>query len=212
VWCGGSVGSRWYLELDPVMLGSCFGSVLAAAVDGDEQAFARLWRDLHPAVLRYLRVVAPEAAEDVASEAWLEVVRGLGQFTGDEAGFRSWVFTIARHRALDDHRRRARRSTVPLPIELPAQPQADSDPADQVLEGLSTRAALAVIAQLSRDQAEVVLLRVVAGLGTEQVARILGKRPGAVRVLAHRGLRRLAERLEPDQQRERLFRGRFKEV
>jgi RNA polymerase sigma-70 factor, ECF subfamily len=161
------------------MLGSCFGAVLAAAVDGDEQAFARLWRDLHPAVLRYLRVVAPEAAEDVASETWLEVVRGLGQFTGDEAGFRSWVFTIARHRAL---------------------------------EGLSTRAALAVIAQLSRDQAEVVLLRVVAGLGTEQVARILGKRPGAVRVLAHRGLRRLAERLEPDQQREGLFRGRFKEV
>jgi RNA polymerase sigma-70 factor, ECF subfamily len=193
------------------MLGSCFGSVLAAAVDGDEQAFARLWRDLHPAVLRYLRVVAPDAAEDVASETWLEVVRGLGQFTGDETGFRSWVFTIARHRALDDHRRRARRLTVPLPIELPAQ-QADSDPADQVVEGLSTRAALAVITQLPHDQAEVVLLRVVAGLGTEQVARILGKRPGAVRVLAHRGLRRLAERLQPDEQREHLFKGRFKKV
>jgi RNA polymerase sigma-70 factor (ECF subfamily) len=198
--------------LDAVMLRSCFDSVLAAAVGGDEHAFARLWRDLHPAVLRYLRVVAPDAAEDVASETWLEVVRGLGQFTGDETGFRSWVFTIARHRALDDHRRRARRLTVPLPVELPQEPQASNDPADQVVEGLSTRAALAVIAQLPHDQAEVVLLRVLAGLGTEQVARILGKRPGAVRVLAHRGLRRLAERLEPDQQRERLFRGRFKEV
>jgi RNA polymerase sigma-70 factor, ECF subfamily len=82
------------------------------------------------------------------------------------------------------------------------------------VEGLSTRAALAVIGQLPHDQAEVVLLRVVAGLGVEQVARLLGKRPGAVRVLAHRGLRRLAERLNlgPDQQRDGLFRGRSKGV
>jgi RNA polymerase sigma-70 factor (ECF subfamily) len=86
------------------MLDSCFAAVLAGALGGDEQAFARLWRDLHPALLRYLQVVTPGAAEDVASETWLEVVRGLGQFTGDETGFRSWVFTIARHRALDDHR------------------------------------------------------------------------------------------------------------
>jgi RNA polymerase sigma-70 factor, ECF subfamily len=194
------------------MLEGCFAAVLAAAVGGDEQAFAGLWRDLHPAVLRYLRVVAPGAAEDVASETWLEVVRGLGRFTGDEAGFRSWVFIIARHRALDDRRRRARRWTVPLPDELAAGWQAADDPADQVVEGLSTRAALAVIAQLPRDQAEVVLLRVVAGLGVEQVAGIVGKRPGAVRVLAHRGLRRLAERLAPEQQRDGLFRGRSKGV
>jgi len=178
------------------MLGSCFASVLAAAVGGDEQAFARLWRDLHPAVLRYLQVVKPGSAEDVASETWLEVVRCLGRFTGDEGGFRSWVFTIARHRALDDRRRHARRPTVPLPIELAARWQGADDPADQVVEGLSTRAALAVIGQLPHDQAEVVLLRVVAGLDVEQVARVVGKRPGAVRVLAHRGLRRLAERLE----------------
>jgi RNA polymerase sigma-70 factor (ECF subfamily) len=188
------------------MLGSCFAGVLAAAVGGDEQAFARLWRDLHPAVLRYLRVVAPGAAEDVASETWLEVVRGLGRFVGDEVGFRSWVFTIARHRALDDRRRRARRPTVPLPDELAAGWQGADDPAELVVEGLSTRAALAVIAQLPHDQAEVVLLRVVAGLGVEQVARIVGKRPGAVRVLAHRGLRRLAEQLQR-QQHDSPFRG-----
>jgi RNA polymerase sigma-70 factor (ECF subfamily) len=112
------------------------------------------------------------------------------------------------------HRRHARRPTVPLPAELAAgwQGQAADDPADQVVQGLSTRAALAVIAQLPHDQAEVVLLRVVAGLGVEQVAAILGKRPGAVRVLAHRGLRRLAERLEPQRQREGLFGGPSKGV
>jgi RNA polymerase sigma-70 factor (ECF subfamily) len=203
---------RRCLELESVMLGGSFAAVLAAAVRGDEQAFASLWRDLHPAVLRYLYVVAPGAAEDVASETWLEVVRGLGRFTGDEAGFRSWVFIIARHRALDERRRRGRRLTVPLPGELAAEWQSADDPAEQVVEGLSTKAALAVIAQLPHDQAEVVLLRVVAGLGVEQVARIVGKRPGAVRVLAHRGLRRLAERLEREQEWEGPFKGLSKGV
>jgi RNA polymerase sigma-70 factor (ECF subfamily) len=96
---------------------------------------------------------------------------------------------------------------VPLPVELAVGWQGADDPADQVVEGLSTRAALAVIAQLPHNQAEAV-----AGLGVEQVARLLGKSPGAVRVLAHRGLRRLAERLGPDQQRDGLFRSRSKGV
>jgi RNA polymerase sigma-70 factor (ECF subfamily) len=179
------------------MLGSVFPAVLAAAVGGDEQAFAELWDDLNPAVLRYLRVVAAEAAEDVASETWLEVVRGLDRFSGDEAGFRSWLFTIARHRAVDHHRRRAHRPSVPVPGEaFSAWPAADADdPANQAVEALTTREVLAVIAQLPPDQAEVVALRVIAGLDVERVSRIVGKRPGAVRVLAHRGLRRLAERM-----------------
>jgi len=180
------------------MLGSSFPAVLAAAVDGDERAFAVLWDDLNPGVLRYLRVVAPDAAEDVASETWLEVVRGLERFSGDETGFRSWLFTIARHRAVDHHRRRAHRPSVPVPAEaLASWPDADADdPATRAVEALSTRDVLAVIAQLPPDQAEVVALRVIAGLDVERVSQIVGKRPGAVRVLAHRGLRRLAERME----------------
>jgi RNA polymerase sigma-70 factor (ECF subfamily) len=178
------------------MLGSAFPAALAAAQGGDERAFAALWDDLNPAVLRYLRVVVPEAAEDVASETWLEVVRGLERFRGDEVGFRSWLFTIARHRAVDYHRRRGHRPSVPVPDEaLHDWPAAADDPADRAVEALSTREVLAVIAQLPRDQAEVVALRVIAGLDVERVSRIVGKRPGAVRVLAHRGLRRLAERM-----------------
>ncbi len=178
------------------MLGSSFSAVLAAAVAGDERAFEVLWLDLNPAVLRYLWVVIPDAAEDVASETWIEVVRGLERFKGGEAGFRGWVFTIARHRAVDAYRRQHHRPSVPVPEEfLDVWPGA-GDPADEVMEALTTKAAVAVIAQLPPDQAEVVALRVIAGLDVEQVCRIVGKRPGAVRVLAHRGLRRLAERLE----------------
>jgi len=178
------------------MIGPSFPAVLGAAQGGDEQAFAVLWRDLQPAVLRYLRVATPAAAEDLAADTWISVIRGLARFRGNERDFRAWVFTVARHRAMDWRRQAARRPGLSLPVELLAERPAPDDPAEAVLEAQSTRAALALLAELPADQAEVVALRVLGGLGVAEVARITGKRPGAVRVLAHRGLRRLARRLE----------------
>jgi RNA polymerase sigma-70 factor, ECF subfamily len=180
------------------MIGPRFPVVLKAAAGGDEDAFAMLWCDLQPRLLRYLRVTAPGAAEDLASETWLGVIRGIGRFQGDEPAFRSWVFTIARHQALDWRRRAARKPTQDLPVVGLAEPAASDDPAAAAVEGASTRAALALIATLPADQAEAIALRVVAGLEVSRVAEIMGKRPGTVRVLAHRGLRRLAERLGAD--------------
>lgn len=177
------------------MSGLSFDTVLTAAKAGDEESFAVLWRELNPPLLRYLHVMVPAAAEDVAAEVWLEVVRGLWRFSGDEASFRAWLFTIARHRGLDWRRRAANRSPEPLPTWSFADRPATDDPAATALESLATERALALIAQLPPDQAEVVMLRVVAGLDVARVAAIVGKRPGTVRVLGHRGLRRLAELL-----------------
>jgi RNA polymerase sigma-70 factor (ECF subfamily) len=177
------------------LIGAAFPAVLAAAARGDEDALARLWRDLQPRLLRYLTVLAQGAAEDLASDTWLAVIRGIGRFQGDEPGFRTWVFTIARHQVIDGRRRSARRMAEGLPAAGLADRPAPDDPAAAALEGISTRAALALIATLPADQAEAIVLRVVAGLDVARVAAIMGKRPGAVRVLTHRGLRRLAERL-----------------
>jgi DNA-directed RNA polymerase specialized sigma24 family protein len=120
------------------VLGEEFPGVLRAAAGGDESAFARLWRDTHPPLLRYLRVAAGDGAEDVASQVWLEVARKLPRFRGGERNFRAWLFTTARR-----------------------------------------------------------MLRVVAGLDADQVARIVGKRPGTVRVAVHRAVRALGARLVP---------------
>ena len=180
----------------PLMLGSSFPELLAAAQSGDEQAFAVLWRDLQPAVLRYFQVAAVGAAEDLAADTWLSVIRRLQQFRGDERAFRAWLFTVARHRTIDWRRQAARRPISSVPAEQLAEQRAPDDPVLQVLEGQSTRAALALVAELPADQAEVVALRVLGGLEVAEVARIVGKRPGTVRVLAHRGLRRLARRVE----------------
>lgn len=177
------------------MIGPEFPAVLRAAAQGDESAFGRLWHDLQPRLLRYFMVSAPAAAEDLASETWLGVVRGIDRFHGNEPAFRAWVFTIARHELFDWRRRGARRVPEDLPAAGPVEQAAPDDPSAAAVEGFSTRAALALIATLPPDQAEAIVLRVVAGLEVERVAAIMDKRPGTVRVLTHRGLRRLAERL-----------------
>jgi RNA polymerase sigma-70 factor, ECF subfamily len=180
------------------MIGPSFETVLAAAAGGDDEAFGILWRDLQPGLLRYLGAMAPGAGEDLASETWLRVVGGLGRFAGDERAFRAWVFTVARHRAVDRWRRGTRRRNELVPPDALIDLPAADDPAGAALDAISGRAAVALIATLPPGQAEVVLLRVVAGLDVAEVAAITGKRPGNVRVLAHRALRRLAERLGGD--------------
>lgn len=168
---------------------------LAAAQKGDETAFTVLFRYAQPAVLRYLRVVSRNRAEDIASETWLQVVRGLGSFSAEEpSAFRAWVLSIARHRWLDDQRARSRRPEV-VGHEVPEQ-AAPFDVSAMVDEIITTERALALIARLPRDQAEVVMLRFIADLDVAATAQVLGKEPGAVRVLAHRGLRRLQKFLE----------------
>src|SRR4029450_10654104 len=130
------------------MLRSSFPELLAAAQGGAEQAFGVLWRDLQPALLRYLRVAAPEAAEDLAADTWVSVIRGLGRFRGDGRGFRAWVFTVARHRAIDWRRQATRRQTSLVPVEQLAERPAPDDPVAAGFEAQSTRAAPGPLARV----------------------------------------------------------------
>jgi RNA polymerase sigma-70 factor, ECF subfamily len=172
-----------------------FADVLEAARQGSHEAIAVLWRELHPRLLRFLRGLDPVAAEDVEAETWFVAARDLADFDGDERQFRAWMFTIARNRLIDWRRSEARRPGVAMTPEALDRPAAD-DPAATALDAVGTEAAMALVrAFLPRDQAEVILLRVVGGLEVGEVAAIVGKRPGTVRVLQHRGLRRLAEQI-----------------
>jgi RNA polymerase sigma-70 factor, ECF subfamily len=172
-------------------------AVVVAAQEGDAEAFRVLYRDTQPRLLRYLRALVGDDAEDVASETWLQIARDLASFHGDGDGFRGWAATIARHRALDHLRRAARR---PPPVLVPAEDLASlaaaDDTAATALDAVATDAAVRLIARLPPDQAEAVLLRAVVGLDAAAAGQVLGKRPGAVRTAAHRGLRTLARHLE----------------
>ena len=166
---------------------------MAAAQDGDEAAIAQLWRALNPPLLRYLRGRIGSGADDVAAPTWLDAARGLPTFDGDDADFRRWLFTIARRRLVDELRRRGRRRER-------LRERADGDagsamrPASSDADDLG--AALALVRQLPPDQADAVLLRVVVDLDVAEVAEVMGRSEGSVRVLTHRGLRRLQDLLE----------------
>jgi RNA polymerase sigma-70 factor (ECF subfamily) len=170
---------------------------LCRAVAGDEAGFRELWEALQPRLLRYLRIKAGDAFEDVAAETWLQVVRDLSGFRGDARDFTAWLFTIARHRAIDAARARAARPLVLLAdvtTTAAAARDVDDSAEMQAIERVTTREALALVASLPAEQAEMVALRVIAGLDVASVASIVGKSSGAVRVGVHRGLRALSQR------------------
>jgi RNA polymerase sigma-70 factor (ECF subfamily) len=177
---------------EAVSLDIDLAAALRRARAGREDGFKQLWVTLQPPLLRYLRVKAGEGAEDVASETWLQVVRDLRSFRGNPDDFRRWLFTVARNRATDAARaRRARPVQLVADVHLHLDTVAPS--AESVaLERLSTGQALALLMTLPPEQAEMVALRVIAGLDVASVADIVGKSPGAVRISVHRGLRLLS--------------------
>ena len=147
------------------------------------------YRDLAPAVLGYLRAERACDPEDLLGEVFLQVTRDLSSFCGDRDDLRRWVFTIARHRLIDDHRRWARRPEQldrELP-DIPAAPPAEPLDADLV----------AALALLTDDQREVIALRFIADLPLDAVARITRRKRGAVKALQHRGLAALGRILTP---------------
>ena len=174
-----------------------FEARLAAARKGSDWAITELYRSLYPRIVAYLRGIEPTDADDLASETWLDVARGIKRFRGDERAFRAWAFTIARRRVSDLRRQRARKRTVLTEPHLLADSGSVGDAEEESFASLGTDWAFDLITtSLPRNLAEVVLLSVLGDLGTNEVARIVGRRPGTVRVMQHRALRRLARVLE----------------
>jgi RNA polymerase sigma-70 factor (ECF subfamily) len=175
--------------------GVAFDDVLAAAQAGAGWAFEVLYRDLSPVVTGYLRLHGAAEPDDLASETFLGVFTGLGGFSGDEDALRSWVFTIAHRRLIDDWRRRSRRPQLTDDAgDLTLLPGGDAE--DDALMRVGTDDVHRMCAGLPDDQRSVLLLRVLADLTVEQVASVMGRSVGSVKALQRRGLRTLRDRLE----------------
>lgn len=172
--------------------GGSFDDVLLAARAGAEWAWKRIYDELAPKVVGYLRAHGSADPEDVAGEVFLQVVGGLPHFSGGEREFRAWAFTIAHRRLVDDLRRRHRRPVEAAPVEVVEQAAgAGGDVEAEAQARIADAAVRAAIDALPPDQRSVVLLRIIGDLTIEEIARALGKRPGAVKALQRRGLRRL---------------------
>lgn len=176
-------------------LGESFDSVLVAAQAGAGWALERLWRAFSGPVAGYLRLQGAIESDDLTSEVFLGAFRSIGGFSGDEAAFRSWLFTIAHRRVIDARRAAGRRPRLAELEEAPARPGLDLEA--EVLTRAATERVRALCGRLAPDQRDVLLLRLVGGFTVEEVAATLGKSPGAVKALQRRGLlalRRILER------------------
>ena len=170
------------------------GALVHEAQRGSVSAFERLYRAMAAQVVSYLRWHRVSDPDGLTNDVFAQVHRKLSSFQGDESGFRSWVFTIAHHRMIDDRRRSQRQPFVAGEVEVEDH-RALGDVEDDAFAVLGSDRVRELLAVLSPDQRAVVLLRVVADLSVEDVAKILGKREGAIKALQHRAMGALRRHL-----------------
>jgi len=171
-----------------------FTTVLLAAQTGAGWACTRLWAEHAPAVAGFLRARGSREPDDLTSEVFLVVFDRLADFRGDAASFRSFVFSIAYRRLVDELRMRGRRGET---VELLAEedPRRASSAESDALNRLATDQTMELLRSLSPDQRDVMILRIVADLTVEQVAEVLGKRADAIKALQRRALTQLRKKV-----------------
>jgi RNA polymerase sigma factor (sigma-70 family) len=176
-------------------LGEDFPSILQAARTGAEWAWSTIFRDLSPGVYAYVRSRGAGEPEDVTGEVFLQLARDLSSFEGGESEFRSWVFVIAHHRLLDERRHHRRHPAEPAPAAAIAEQGDLGNVEEEAMRTLSAQHVERLLAALPEAQREVLLLRLIAGLTVDEVARALGRSADSVKALQRRGLGAIRRRL-----------------
>ena len=182
------------MQPERVQTAESLEATIADAQFGSAAAIETLYRTFAPLVIGYLRGAGSTDAEDLASDVFVAMVARLPRFSGDEAAFRRWLFTIAHHRLVDERRRAATRRRMADSIAASTEHVvlAGDDTLLDRIEAASVRSALDV---LTDDQRSVVLLRNVAELSVADTAAVLAKREGAVKTLHRRALAAMREHL-----------------
>lgn len=174
-----------------------FEARLEAARAGSSWACTTLWVEYAPGVAAFLTARGSREPEDLTSEVFLTVFDRLRDFVGGEAEFRSFVFSLAYRRLIDELRTRYRRGTT-TPLSAANDPRSVPSAEDGALRSLADASALRLFDALPDAQRDVMVLRIVADLTIEQIAETLGKRPGAVKALQRRALESLRKNFPPD--------------
>jgi RNA polymerase sigma-70 factor (ECF subfamily) len=162
------------------------------ATAGDQDAWEILYLRVYPRLLAYTpRRLETEQTHDAVAETMVRAVGGTHRFDSTAGRRYGWLFGILRHVALDAYRLRAKQERQPHTREQ----APDQGPLEQVLADQDAIEMRAAFAQLEPADGELLELRVVAGLSSDDVASILGKRAGTVRMTQARPLKRLRQNL-----------------
>ena len=166
------------------------------AVSGDPDAFAALYDFYVEQIYRFVlfRVGDEQTAEDLTSQVFLKAWDNLSSYQIRGLLFRAWLLRIARNSVIDYYR--TYKETTPLEPSALTKPDPAAEVGDQVEQQLQAEELRLALQQLTEDQRQVLTLRFIEGLSTEEVANVMGKRQGAIRALQMRGLQALAEIIE----------------
>lgn len=167
-------------------------ALVSRAQESDPDAWEALYRRAYPALLRFARrrLSNDERAEEAVSETFARAYQAIGRFRSKGGGFDAWLFTILRNVVLESYRRAGR-----FAADISDSPSAEPEPLERFLHDEEAAAVRVAFQRLAPEDREVLELRVVAELSAEAVARVLGKRPGAIRMAQSRALRRLRKLL-----------------
>ena len=172
---------------------------LATLVDraktGDRAATEELVAQLRPRVFRYVlaRVLDPHLADDVTQEVTVTMLTALPRHVDRGVPFTAWVFGIAGNKVSEARRVASRRHETAESVIPDGRSDVALEPETAVLRMETSEYVARLLAQLPDNQAEIVRLRVAAGLSADETAAVLGMTAGAVRVAQHRALARLRD-------------------
>jgi RNA polymerase sigma factor (sigma-70 family) len=167
--------------------GQGLDGAVAAAKNGADWGWTALYKALAPTLTGYLRAQGAREPEDLMAEVFIQAVKGIDRFTGNGTSFRSWIFSIAHNKLVDDVRLRKRRPEDIVP-DAGRNLVHPNNVEDQALRNLADRKVREMFAQLTPDQRTVLYLRMIGGLTLEEVSRTIGKPLSAVKALQRRGL------------------------
>jgi RNA polymerase sigma-70 factor (ECF subfamily) len=172
--------------------------LIKKAVAGDADAFAGLYDAYVDEIYRFVlhRVTDQQTAEDITSQVFLKAWDNLGRYKSRGLPFGAWLFQIARNTVIDYYR--TRKETLPFDADIITQPDPAANVARQVEKRLEGEWLRAILARLTDEQREVLTLKFINGLKTEEVAKAMGKRQGAIRALQMRALQALADLIGGD--------------
>jgi RNA polymerase sigma-70 factor (ECF subfamily) len=165
-------------------------SLLTAAANGAEWAWSRLYHELAPPLLGYLRLRGAYEPEDLLGEVFLQLARNTAKFRGDASKYRSWAFVVAHNRVIDERRRRSRRPADPV---ANLEDRGGGNVEEEAVEKLTVAEIRELLQQLPESQQDVLLMRIVGGFTISEVAAAIGKKQGATKALQRRGLAKLEQ-------------------
>ena len=167
--------------------GHSLDSAVTAAKNGADWGWTALYKALAPTLTGYLRAQGAREPEDLMAEVFLQAVRSIDRFCGNGTAFRSWIFSIAHNKLVDDVRLRKRRP-VDLVPDAGHNMVHPNNVEDQAFRNMADRKVREMFSQLTPDQRNVLYLRMIGGLTLEEVAKVVGKPLSAVKALQRRGL------------------------